>query len=136
MNAQPIRSDRGKTMKDARTNESLGTHLDLPMITTFTVKQTGPKAIAHALDFDLIATAETKPEALKKLRAAVKRHIEFGFKNSLDQNEIQQKAPKEYWDKIEHSAFALGEDIEIDNHLPVVTRMVIDETQPSTVQAF
>jgi ribosomal protein S13 len=122
-------------MNSARNTASVGTHLDLPMTTIFTVKETTTKAIAHALDFDLIATAESKSEALKKLRAAVKHHIEFGFKHGLSENEIQRKAPQDCWDKIKHSTFTLGEDIEIDNHLRIVTRMVIDETQPSAVPA-
>jgi hypothetical protein len=103
--------------------------LDLPMLAIFTVKASPTKAVAHALDFDLVATGVTSEQALTKLRAAVKHHIEFGFRNGLSKEDIQLSAPKECWDKIKNASLTLGEDIEVEHQrIRTITRTVIDET--------
>lgn len=87
-------------MNPSVTTPDAGRQLSLPMMTFFSVRTKGARTVAHALHFDLVATAPTKSEALRKLRAAVKHHIEYGLKNGLDQNDILLNAPKECWDKM------------------------------------
>jgi hypothetical protein len=108
-----------------------GRQLGLPMVTIFSVRKSGGRAIAHALDFDLVATGSTPTDALRKLRAAVKHHIEFGFKNDLSKNDIRLDAPKECWDRIKDAPLTVGEQIEIDNNqrIQTMTRTAIDDTE-------
>jgi len=116
-------------MTPADTTQEAGRQLGLPMITTFSLHKSGGLAIAHALDFDLVATSETPGMALKKLRAAVKHHIEFGFRNGLHQNDIRLRAPQECWDRIKGAPLTLGEEIEIDNNQRIHTQTAIDDTE-------
>ena len=114
----------------------LSRRLGLPMSTIFSVRKCSGRIIAHALDFDLVATAATRPEALGKLRAAVKHHIEFGFRKNLTAEEILLRAPQEYWDKIKDAPLTIGEEIQIENQrIQTFTRTAIDENQPSFATA-
>jgi hypothetical protein len=123
-------------MNPAEMNTEAGRQLGLPMMTIFSVRSRAGRAVAHALDFDLVATAPTSKEALHKLRAAVKHHIEFGFKRTLCKNDIELKAPQECWDKMVDAPLTLGEDIEIDHHrIRTMTRTDIDETETSLTTA-
>lgn len=120
-------------MNPSEQYQEAGRQLSLPMTAIFTVKTTSDGAVAHALDFDLVAVALTSHEALKKLRAAVKHHIEFGFKHNLKAEDIQMRAPEEFWSKGYNGTLTLGEDIEID-HQRILTRVLINEVEPcSTV---
>jgi hypothetical protein len=113
-----------------------GHQLDLPMLTIFAVKAGTSRAVAHALDFDLVAVGASPEVALQKLRAAVKHHIEFGFKNGLLAKDIRIAAPKECWDKMSNANVTLGEDIEVDHQrIRTITKTVIDETEPSFTAA-
>jgi len=123
-------------MNPAEMNTEAGRQLGLPMMTIFAVRTRAGRSVAHALDFDLVATAPSSDEALRKLRAAVKHHIEFGFKNSLCKSDIELKAPQECWDKIKDAPLTLGEDIEVDHHrIRTMTQTDIDETETSFTTA-
>lgn len=115
--------------ESAKMTMDAGSHLDLPMMAIFTVRTSNKRSVAHALDFDLIAVGSSHEDALSKLRAAVKSHIEFGFRKGLCKDDIQMRAPKACWDKIVNASLTLGEDIEVDHHrIRTITRTVIDET--------
>lgn len=90
-----------------------GTAFSLPMTAVFCVKKTPERAIAHALDFDLVAVAPTEAEAVRKIRIAVKHHVEFGLKNGFD-IDILQSAPEEAWSSITpDTTLSIGEPIEV-----------------------
>ena len=107
--------------------------LGLPMTALFSVRKCSGRIIAHALDFDLVATGANRAEALGKLRAAVKHHVEFGFRKRLSQQDILLRAPQEYWDKIKNAPLTLGEEIQIEDQRiqTFTTQTAIDENQPS-----
>ena len=67
------------------------------MTTIFLVQNGKDRTVARALDFDLVTVAATADEALRKLRLAVKTHLEFGIKNGLCKEDIQVQAPEEFW---------------------------------------
>jgi len=119
-----------------RKNVEAGNQLDLPMLTIFAVKAGTGRSVAHALDFDLVAVGVSPEQALQKLRAAVKHHIEFGLKNGLLAQDIRIAAPMECWDKMVNANVTLGEDIEVDHQrIRTITKTVIDETEPSLTAA-
>jgi hypothetical protein len=123
-------------MNPSEKNTEAGRQLGLPMMTIFAVRAGVNRSVAHALDFDLVATGSSTEEALHKLRSAVKHHIEFGFKMGLCKGDIELKAPQECWDKIKNAPLTLGEEIEINNHrIQTMTRTAIDETEPSFTTA-
>jgi hypothetical protein len=122
-------------MNPAENETAAGRQLSLPMTAFFAVKRTANRAVAHALDFDLVAVAPSAEQALQKLRSAVKYHIEFGFKNGLAAEYIEQKAPQDCWDKIYNCGFTLGEDIQVDHQRIRTMTRVVDETEPSLAGA-
>jgi predicted RNase H-like HicB family nuclease len=54
------------------------------------------KHVAHCLNFDIVATADTMEEAERRLDALVKVHIE-GFLKSSGMSGLGEPAPKEFW---------------------------------------
>jgi hypothetical protein len=117
-------------MNPAENHAPAGRQLGLPKTAIFSVKKTRTRAVAHALDFDLVAVAATPELALQKLRSAVKHHIEFGFEHALSSDTIEKKAPQVYWDRIYTGIFTLGEDIEVDHQrIRTLTTRVADEIE-------
>lgn len=51
---------------------------------------------AHALDFDLVATAKNRDNALRKIRVSIARYIESGFLNGWAED-IRYPAPQKFW---------------------------------------
>jgi hypothetical protein len=79
--------------------------------------------VAHALDFDLVCTANTSSEAENNLRLSVKTYIEYGLNNGWDED-IMFPAPKEFWDKIsKDTPVRIGEPIQIER-----TRLLVVHT--------
>jgi len=54
------------------------------------------KVTAHALDFDLASTADTKEEALKKIRLSIRSYVEYGFLQGWAED-IRYSAPAKFW---------------------------------------
>jgi hypothetical protein len=103
-------------MKTIAKIPTAATVFSLPMTAVFAVKNTHDRSVAHALDFDLVAVAPTEAEAVRKLRVAVKHHIEFGLKNDFTLD-ILQSAPEEYWAALTVDAqLSIGEPIEVCHH--------------------
>jgi hypothetical protein len=73
-------------------------NFDLPMVLTFLESSNG-NHVAHSLDFDLVAVADSEEEAWMKLRIAVKTYVEFGLSNDWKEY-IKFSAPQQFWDKI------------------------------------
>ena len=87
-------------------------HFHLPMTLTHLLTVNG-KAVAHSLDFDLVAVAATEGEASEKLRVAVKTYVEFGLGKGWD-DYILSPAPKKYRAKLtEDTPVRIGPPIEI-----------------------
>ncbi len=53
--------------------------------------------IAHALDFDLVCTADTLEVAERRIRSAIKSYIEFGLESGWGEY-IEFAAPQEFWE--------------------------------------
>jgi hypothetical protein len=100
-------------MKTTAATNVAGRPFSLPMMAVFSVSSTAERTVAHALDFDLVAVAATKDEALRKLRLAVKHHVEYGLENSFDLD-ILFPAPEQCWSALTpDSNLSIGEPIEI-----------------------
>jgi hypothetical protein len=69
---------------------------ELPTAITITFRSENNKITAHALDFDLACTGETREEANKKIRLAIRTYVEFGFLNQWSED-IRYDAPQEFW---------------------------------------
>ena len=67
----------------------------------FTVNKRG-KFIAHCLNFDLVASADSCEEAESRLDLLVKFHIERYLK-TIGMTSLGNRAPKEFWDKYTYS---------------------------------
>ena len=72
----------------------------LPMMTPVSLYQNAAgNAVAHALDFDLVAVSDTMDKAVEKLCLAVKIYIEYGLSNGWT-DDIIFKAPPRFWEGI------------------------------------
>lgn len=88
----------------------------LPMTATFSLHVNSEgKAVAHALDFDLVAVADTYELALEKLRLTAKMYIEYGLVNNLSEC-IPSRAPDEYWNALTGSQCAMLPPLEIEDN--------------------
>ena len=89
--------------------------MTLPMTATFFACPVKDGFKAHSLDFDLVAVAPTKDEALAKLRKIVKLYIEHGIQNRWE-DDILFSAPEKYWAQLTvDTLIAMGEPILIDD---------------------
>jgi hypothetical protein len=113
-------------MKTNVTIAPTGTPFSLPMTAVFLVKKYNDKAVAHALDFDLVTVASTEEEAMRKMRIAVKHHVEFGLKNNFNLD-ILQSAPEEAWSALTPDAtLSIGEPIEVcDRRMLTATKTTV-----------
>lgn len=59
-------------------------------------KEPDEQITAHALEFDLAATAPTREDAIRKIRLSIRSYVEFGFLNGWAED-IRYPAPAEYW---------------------------------------
>jgi hypothetical protein len=69
--------------------------IQIPMTLTHLITSNGAEVTAHSLDFDVVAVAENRDAALKKLSLAIKIYVEFGLSKGW-KDEILFKAPDEY----------------------------------------
>jgi hypothetical protein len=102
---------------DARTAPSppAPVPFELPMMTYFLLTKHPHGTVAHALDFDLVSVAKSDEEACKKLRMAIKAHVEFGIQMDITKD-ILFKAPEEFWAALTpETTLSIGEPIQIDN---------------------
>jgi hypothetical protein len=84
----------------------------LPATLTFIFSKDGEKTVAHALDFDLVAVADTDEEATRKIRLAVKTYVEYGLSNNWV-DEIIFPAPDEFWEKLRSAKISLMKPIKV-----------------------
>jgi hypothetical protein len=62
------------------------------------------KTIAHCLDFDLVVVHSDQEEAIQRLNAVVKAHIEFAL-NQGTYAQLSTPAPNEYWERFNKGIF-------------------------------
>jgi hypothetical protein len=98
------------------------------MMAVFSVTNHPDRTIAHALDFDLVAVGRNEDEAIRKLRASVKCHVEFGIRYNYV-CDILSSAPAEAWDALTtDTTLKIGDPIQIRNgHLLTATRTIQDD---------
>ena len=88
---------------------------ELPMMTYVLLTKQPHCTVAHALDFDLVAVSTSEESAKKKLRMAVKAHVEFGIQMDITKD-ILFKAPEDFWAALTpETTLSIGEPIRIDN---------------------
>jgi hypothetical protein len=87
---------------------------ELPMMTYFLITKHPHGTVAHALDFDLVSVGKSDEVAVKKLRMAVKAHVEFGIQMDISKD-ILFKAPEEFWAALTpETTLSIGEPIQIE----------------------
>ena len=67
----------------------------------FLVSESGPKFIAHCLDYDLITSADTYHEAVRRLAFITAAHSKVGEVKGRGRA-LLHSAPESYWLKFEH----------------------------------
>lgn len=82
------------------------------------------KVVVHSLDFDIVAVSDNEEAAFKKIRLAVKTHIEYGLSNNWTED-ILFPAPDEYWQYFQESPKASLPPIEIEDDRMIVVRATI-----------
>jgi hypothetical protein len=80
-------------------------HLDL---LHYLLSESDGKHIAHCLDLDLVATAETRKAAAQKLDRLVKTTIELALATQQYAN-LSAKAPQNFWNE-----YATGNPVELE----------------------
>jgi hypothetical protein len=87
----------------------------LPTTVTITYRESsGGKVIAHALDFDIVATGKNREDADQKICLAVRTYIESGFLNGWAED-IRYPAPDEFWP-------AKGTDLKVTGIIEILSR--------------
>ena len=109
--------------------------LDLPITATITLRpREDGKFVAHALDFDLVAVADTEKEAEQEVRLAVKLYIEYGLIKGWEKD-IRFSAPQCAWDLLTPDApIRIGEPIHITDHR-AERKVIVYRHRPTTVSS-
>jgi hypothetical protein len=66
------------------------------------ISQSGNKMIGHCLDYDLVTSADTHHEALRRVVFISGAHVKHGSSAAM-----KHRAPEQYWKKFEHLASEL-----------------------------
>jgi hypothetical protein len=102
---------------------------ELPTTVTIVFRPDPNKTItAHALDFDLVCTSNSREDVIKKIRLAVRSYIEFGFLNGWAED-IRYPAPEKFWPPE-------GTKLEVMEPIEIMSRelLVYGDSSPSLVQ--
>jgi hypothetical protein len=90
----------------------------IPNNVTIVFHEEGDGSIsAHALDFDLVSTASTREEALKKVRTSIVSYIETGLLNEWA-DDIRYPAPDQFWPEP-------GEKLEVGDPICIMSRNLL-----------
>jgi hypothetical protein len=94
----------------------------IPMTGAFlSCKRADGKVVVHSLDFDIVAVSADEESAFKKIRLAVKTHIEYGLSNNWTED-ILFPAPEEYWGYFQSAPKGSLPPIEIEDDRMIVVR--------------
>lgn len=75
--------------------------MQLPTPLHYLVTPSGNRIIGHCLDFDLVVSADSYHEALRRLTFIVGSHVRTAEKRKAVET-LKHKAPEMYWKKFEH----------------------------------
>lgn len=67
----------------------------------YLVSQSGSKVIGHCLDYDLVVSADTYHEALRRLTFVVGAHVRTSERQGAG-DALKHRAPETFWNKFEH----------------------------------
>lgn len=97
-------------MTDTLTKAVLSSVVSLPHfdLLHYLLSESGGEYIAHCLDLDLVATADTPQQAAQKLDRLVKATIEFSLGTQNFEN-LATRAPQQFWNE-----FASGTTVELE----------------------
>jgi hypothetical protein len=97
-------------MADIAIKELLPPAVSLPHLKLlhYRLSESKGKHIAHCLDLDLVAAADTRDKAAQKLDRLVKATIEIALATQQYEN-LQTKAPQNFWDE-----FWGGNEVKLD----------------------
>jgi hypothetical protein len=101
--------------------------IQIPMTLTHLFTKTESGCIGHSLDFDIVAVAEDRTAAEKKLALAIKTYVEFGLSKGW-KTEILFPAPEEYRASMKPGPAAVLPTIEIAGRKSSVFAASHDET--------
>jgi hypothetical protein len=89
-------------MTDIAIKELLTPAVSLPHLNLlhYLLSESEGKHIAHCLDLDLVATADTREKAAQKLDRLVKATIELALATQQYEN-LKTQAPQNFWDEFQ-----------------------------------
>ena len=67
----------------------------------YLVNESGSRFIGHCLEYDLVVSADTYHEALRRLTFIVGAHVHTAEKKTKGRMSLEHQAPKMYWKKFE-----------------------------------
>jgi hypothetical protein len=68
----------------------------------FLVTESGNKLIGHCLDYDLVVSADTYHETLRRLTFIVGAHVRTAERVGAGEQTLKHSAPEMYWNKFKH----------------------------------
>ena len=68
----------------------------------YLVSPSGARTIAHCLDYDLVVSADTYHEALRRLTLVVGAHARVAQEPAVEREVLEHQAPEMYWRKFNH----------------------------------
>jgi hypothetical protein len=68
----------------------------MPKLLNYLITESPGKTVAHCLDLDLVAVAETKQKATQDLDDLVRRQVRFITK-SMTLSDLNFRAPQDFW---------------------------------------
>ncbi len=90
----------------------------LPTAVTITIRtEKDGRITAHAIDFDLVSTADTRAEAIEKARLAIRSYVELGFLHGWAED-IRFPAPEKFWPEP-------GTDLEVGEPIQIMNRSLL-----------
>jgi hypothetical protein len=105
----------------------------MPKLLNYLISESPGKTVAHCLDLDLVAVAETKAKATEDLNELVRRQMRFITAN-LTLDDLNFRAPQEYWD-----SYFEGPEIAkayLDLEVPPVGLAIVHRTTTKTLPVF
>jgi hypothetical protein len=95
----------------------------------YLVSPSGGRTIAHCLDYDLVAGADTYHEALRRLTFIVGAHVRMAEQPGA-QDALKHEAPGMYWNKFQH----LRAEQHGEENISGVPCEVAQSTSPNALQ--
>lgn len=85
--------------------------------------------VAHCLEMDLVATAETREAAVRDLVAVVRAHVRYAVEQD-NLAHLFKPAPDAYWAKLANAELIDTQEVDLSSELPVLAG------HPATARRF